>query len=181
MYLCKNKVFSQFKLTLYSHLNGSRQPSVFTRCQYPPLILWLLMRADNLMSDSHLIFLFFGCHMRGMPQVNFFFFLFIIPLFGQVSGTSEDKLFKHMTGFPLIKSGGHLSQLFWNDTAGLQREMDSHRSYRHLSSLLHDGDVEGHSVSLPFWFAFSLNGFIGTKAYLQYPKQFALGSSKRLS
>lgn len=35
--------------------------------------------------------------------MNFFFFLFIIPLFGQ-AGLGEDKLFKHMTGFPLIKS-----------------------------------------------------------------------------
>lgn len=73
-------------------------------------------------------------------------------------GLGEDKLFKHMTGFPLIKSGGHLSQLFWNDTASLQREMDSHRSYRHLSSLLHDGDVGGSFCELALWFAFTGTG-----------------------
>ena len=65
-------------------------------------------------------------------------------------GLGEDKLFKHMTGFPLIKSGGHLSQLFWNDTASLQRKwividliVICHPSY--MMAML-----EGHSVSFPF-------------------------------
>lgn len=69
-------------------------------------------------------------------------------------GLGEDKLFIYTTGFPLAKSGGHLSQLFWNDTASLQREMDSDRSYHHLSSLLCDGDVGGSFCELTFWFAF---------------------------
>lgn len=86
--------------------------------------------------------------------MNNFFFLFVHNSFGQMSGLGEDKLFIHMTGFPLTKSGGHLSQLFWNDTASLQREMGSHRSYRHLSSLLYDGDVGGSFCELALWFAF---------------------------
>ena len=55
-------------------------------------------------------------------------------------GLGEEKPFIHVTGFPLIESGGHPSQLFWNNIASLQSEMDFY-----VMAML-----EGHSMSLPF-------------------------------
>lgn len=55
-------------------------------------------------------------------------------------GLGEEEPFIHVTGFPLTKSGGHPSQLFWNDSASLQSAMD-------FSAM---AMLEGHSVSLPF-------------------------------
>lgn len=67
-------------------------------------------------------------------------------------GLCEEKHLRHMTGFPLTKSGGYPSQSFWNNTASSYREMDSLRFYLYLSSLLCDSNVEGALIELALRF-----------------------------